>query len=93
MQIQGSIVVSLSLTETRGTRLSVGSKSDTREAVAEDRLDIPEIVIQTISDVRDLDRITRPIIDVLYQCYGQLIATFMTPAVSGVPRADFKIFD
>lgn len=70
MEIQGPIVVSVSLTGTSGTTLTLGSRSATRNPIVEDRLDIPEILIQDISEVLDLDKITRPIMDVLYQCYG-----------------------
>lgn len=71
MGIQGPIVVSLSLTGTSGTTLTLGSRSATRTPVVEDRLEIPEILIQDISEALDLDKITRPIMDVLYQCYGK----------------------
>jgi hypothetical protein len=70
MEIQGPIVVSISLTGTSGTTLTLGSRSATRTPITEDRLDIPEVMIQDISEALDLDKITRPIMDVLYQCYG-----------------------
>lgn len=71
MEIQGPIVVSLSLMGTSGTTLTLGSRSATRTPIVEDKLDIPEILIQDISEALDLDKITRPIMDVLYQCYGK----------------------
>jgi len=70
MEIQGPIFVSLSIAGTSGTTLTLGSRSATRTPIIEDRLDIPEVMIQDISEALDLDKITRPIMDVLYQCYG-----------------------
>ena len=71
MEIHGPIVVSVSLAGTSGTTLTLGPRSATRNPIFEDRLDIPEILIQDISEVLDLDKTTRPIMDVLYQCYGE----------------------
>jgi Putative DNA-binding domain len=71
MEIHGPIVVSVSLMGTSGTTLTLGSRSSTRNPIFEDRLEIPEIVIQDISEVLDLDKMTKPIMDVLYQCYGE----------------------
>jgi Putative DNA-binding domain len=76
MEIHGPIVISVSLMGTSGTRLTLGSRSATRNPIFEDRLDIPEIVIQDISEVLDLDKMTKPIMDVLYQCYGERSCNF-----------------
>jgi Putative DNA-binding domain len=76
MEIHGPIVVSVSLTGTSGTTLALGKRSATRNPITEDRLDVPEILIQDISEVLDLDKITRPIMDVLYQCYGERCCNF-----------------
>lgn len=76
MKIHGPIVVSISLMGTSGTTLTLGQRSATRNPIFEDRLDIPEILIQDISEVLDLDKMTRPIMDVLYQCYGESRCNF-----------------
>lgn len=76
MDINGPIVVSVSLSGTTGTTLTLGSRSATRNPINEDRLDISEILIQDISEAVDLDKITRPIMDVLYQCYGESRCNF-----------------
>lgn len=76
MDIHGPIVVSVSLMGTTGTTLLLESRSATRNPIFEDRLDIPEILIQDIYEVLDLDKITRPIMDVLYQCYGERRCNF-----------------
>lgn len=71
MEIQGPIVLSLSLIGTAGTTLTLGSRSSTNRPIVEDQLDIPEVLIDGTSQDLDLDKITRPIMDVLYQCYGR----------------------
>ncbi len=76
MKIQGPIVVSVSLSGTSGTTLTLGPRRATRNPIVEDRLDIPEILIHDISELFDLDKMTRPIMDVLYQCYGERRCNF-----------------
>lgn len=76
MDIRGPIVVSVSLMGTTGTVLKLGAHLTTRNPIAEDRLDISEILIQDISEAVDLDKITRPILDVLYQCHGERRCNF-----------------
>jgi Putative DNA-binding domain len=76
MEINGPIIVSVSLSGTSGTRLTLGSLSATRNPIFEDRLDIPEILIQDISELLDLDKMTKPIMDILYQCYGERRCNF-----------------
>lgn len=76
MDIHGPIVVNVSLIKTSGTTLTLGSRSATNNPIAEDRLDLPEILIQDISEDVDLDKMTRPIMDVLYQCYGERRCNF-----------------
>ena len=71
MEIQGPIFVSLSLVGTAGTVLSLNSRNATGRPIIEDQLDIPEVLIEDASDAFDLDKISRPIMDVLYQCYGR----------------------
>ena len=71
MEIQGPIVLSLSLIGTAGTTLTLSSRSSTNRPIVEDQLDIPEVLIDGTSHDLDLDKITRPIMDVLYQCYGR----------------------
>ena len=71
MEIQGPIVLSLSLIGTAGTTLTLSSRSSTNRPIVEDQLDIPEVLIDGTSQDLDLDKITRPIMDVLYQCYGR----------------------
>lgn len=71
MEIQGPIVLSLSLIGTAGTTLTLSSRSSTNRPIVEDHLDIPEVLIDGTSEDFDLDKITRPIMDVLYQCYGR----------------------
>ena len=71
MEIQGPIVLSLSLIGTAGTTLTFGSRSATKHPIVENQLDIPEVLIDATSEGLDLDKITRPIMDVLYQCYGR----------------------
>lgn len=71
MEIQGPIVLSLSLIGTAGTTLTLSSRSSTNRPIVEDQLDIPEVLIDGTSEDLDLDKITRPIMDVLYQCYGR----------------------
>jgi len=71
MEIQGPIVLSLSLIGTAGTTLTLSSRSSTNRPIVEDQLDIPEVLIDGTSEALDLDKITRPIMDVLYQCYGR----------------------
>lgn len=71
MEIQGPIVLSLSLIGTAGTTLTLGPRSSTNRPIVEDQLDIPEVLIDGASEDLDLDKITRPIMDVLYQCYGR----------------------
>lgn len=68
--VHGSIVLSLSLTRTRGTVLATNGRSFTRNPILEDRLDLPEILIEDIGANLKIDELTRPHLDVLYQCYG-----------------------
>ena len=69
--VQGAVVVSLSLTSTEGTVLALSSRSATRLPILDDRLDLPEVIVEDIAGELNLDAIARPILDVLYQCYGQ----------------------
>lgn len=71
LEIQGPIVLSLSLIGTAGTTLTLSSRSSTNRPIVEDQLDIPEVFVDGTSEDLDLDKITRPIMDVLYQCYGR----------------------
>lgn len=71
MEIQGPIVISVTLLGTAGTTLTMGPRSATNQPILEDRLDIPEVLIEDVSATLDLNKITRPIMDVLYQCYGR----------------------
>lgn len=69
--VQGAVVVSLSLLNTANTTIAFSSRSATRRPILEDRLDLPEVMIEDIAGELNLDALTRPILDVLYQCYGQ----------------------
>ena len=69
--VQGAVVVSLSLSGTEGTVLALNSRSATRLPIFDNRLDLPEVIVEDIAGELNLDAIARPILDVLYQCYGQ----------------------
>lgn len=69
--VQGAIVVSISLSGTEGTVLALNSRSATRLPIPDNRLDLPEIIVEDIAGELNLDAIAKPILDVLYQCYGQ----------------------
>jgi len=69
--VQGVVVVSLSLTSTANTVLAFNSRSATRCPILDNRLDLPEVIVEDIAGDLNLDAIARPILDVLYQCYGQ----------------------
>lgn len=68
--VQGPTVVSLSLTNTAGTLLATSNRASTRNPILDDRLDLPEVMIEDIAGTLDIDEFVRPILDVLYQCYG-----------------------
>jgi Putative DNA-binding domain len=69
--VQGAVVVSLSLTSTENTVLALNDRTVTRLPILENRLDLPEVIVEDIAGELNLDAIARPILDVLYQCYGQ----------------------
>lgn len=69
--VQGAVVVSLSLTNTTNTVLALSSHSATRRPIPDSRLDLPDVLVEDIASELSLDAITKPILDVLYQCYGQ----------------------
>lgn len=71
LNAQGPCVVAVSITNALGTTITVGARGATTKPLIESRLDLPEVVINDISSTLDLDAITKPIMDVLYQCYGQ----------------------
>ena len=76
MEIQGPIVLSLSLIGTAGTTLTLGSRSATKHPIVENQLDIPEVLLDGTSEDLDSDKFIRPIMDVLYQCYGRTKCDF-----------------
>lgn len=69
--VYGPCFVSLSLTGVAGTNLTINSNFATKRPIVEDRLDLPEIMVEDIASTIDLDSVTKPIMDVLYQSYGQ----------------------
>lgn len=69
--VSGPVVVSMSLVGTAGTLLATNNRSSTRHPIVDNRLDLPETMIDDITGNLDIDAITRPMLDVLYQCYGQ----------------------
>jgi hypothetical protein len=69
--VQGAVVVSLSLTSTANTVLALNSRSATSRPTLDNRLDLPEVIVEDVAGELNLDAITKPILDVLYQCYGQ----------------------
>lgn len=68
--VQGPTVISLSLTNTGGTVLATSGRALTRKPILNDRLDLPETMIEDIAGAFNVDELIRPILDVLYQCYG-----------------------
>ncbi len=71
LSAQGPCVVAVSIVNALGTTITVRALTATRTPLTESRLDLPEVMIEDISSALDLDKITKPIMDVLYQSYGQ----------------------
>ena len=71
LNAQGPCVVAVSIVNALGTTITVGPSNATRTPLTETRLDLPEVMVEDITSTLDLDKITKPIMDVLYQCYGQ----------------------
>jgi hypothetical protein len=73
--VLGPVVISISLTNTAGTLLATSNRRSTKQPMIENRLDLPEVMIDDIASPLDLDDAMRPIMDVLYQSYGQARCT------------------
>lgn len=71
LNAQGPCVVAVSIVNALGTTITVVTRGATKIPLIESRLDLPEVMIDDISSALDMDAITKPIMDVLYQCYGQ----------------------
>lgn len=84
--VRGPIVVSISLTNTVGTVLATNSRMSTKQPIIENRLDLPEVMIDDIAETLDVDEFTRPILDVLYQCYGQARCVLFDSAGKWCPQ-------
>lgn len=69
--VRGSIVVCISITNTAGTVLATNNQTITRQPIVENRLELPEVMIDNIAENSEVDEVIRPILDVLYQCYGE----------------------
>ena len=69
--VQGAVVISISLMGTANTVLTLNARNITRHPILDNRLDLPEVIVEDVAGKLNLDSIMRPILDVLYQCYGQ----------------------
>jgi Putative DNA-binding domain len=71
LNAQGPCVLAVSIINALGTTITLGPHHATSTPSIETRLDLPEVMLDDISGALDLDAITKPTMDVLYQCYGQ----------------------
>ena len=76
MEIRGPVVVFLTLIGTMGTQISLTEFTAARNIITESVLKIPEVVVPDIAELANLAGTVQPIMDVLYQCYGQIKCTY-----------------
>lgn len=76
MEIRGPVVVFLTLIGTFGTQISLTEFTAARNIITESVLKIPEVVVPDIAELANLAGTVQPIMDVLYQCYGQIKCTY-----------------
>ena len=70
--VEGQAVVCISLAYTNGSLLLLRGNSLSRDLTeGGGKIDLPEVMVADIAGVLNLDEITQPILDVLYQCFGQ----------------------